>query len=91
MADTTLTNPKANGKRELDDYLAYNIILPLMYHAEILSDTSMLIAEGTMLHVLGRDIERRIAQVFAQINAQHPGIIVEVPPDDEDTARFYIR
>ena len=75
---------------KLDGSLAYDIISMLMLHADILIKTSDNYPDGCMLQLLGRDIQRKIEQVFAQINEQHPEITVEPPSSDENVSIFFI-
>ena len=75
---------------KLDTLLIYNILDSIFYHAEILNDTADHGPESDILLVLAHDAERRIAQIFAQINAQHPGIMVERPKCNQETSHFFL-
>ena len=82
MTESTPVNVK------LDAHAAYWLLSSIFCFSEILQKTPEFCTHGDLLAVLARDAERRIAQVFCQINKMNQGIFVELPDCDESAAQW---
>lgn len=62
----------------LGSMLATDILTPLMAHAELVRQGGAP-AQSRLLWVLIEDIDRKLMQVFAEVNEQYPSVTVKLP------------
>ena len=62
----------------LGTMLTTDILTPLMTHAEMVRQSGSP-AQSRLLWVLIEDVDRKLLQVFAEVNEQCPSVTVKVP------------
>ncbi len=62
----------------LGPMLTTDILTPLMTHAEMVRQSGSP-AQSRLLWVLIEDVDRKLLQVFAEVNEQCPSVTVKLP------------
>ncbi len=62
----------------LGSTLTTDLLTPLMAHAELVRQSGSP-AQGRLLWVLIEDVDRKLLQVFAEVNAKCPSVEVKLP------------
>lgn len=65
----------------LGSMLTTDILTPLMAHAELVKQSGAP-AQARLLWTLIEDVDRKLVQVFAEVNAQCPSVRVKLPSLD---------